>query len=148
MKNKNNIIESLEKEAPFLAKIEKKNHFSTPKDYFEVLPQIISSKNLNYNSLNISLDKLSYRIFLPFASVVTLLFVVFNWNTNTTEKELTHEQLSELIINDNYLEIEDYLIYETYAEIIEKEEIETMEDEYINYLVENNIDINLIIEEL
>ena len=149
MKNKNNISENLENEAPFLSKIKKENHFSTPENYFEVLPEVITYKNLNKSLLKISFDRLSYRILVPIASVAIILFVIFNWNTNTVESELTNEQLSELIIEEEYIEIDDYLVYDTYAEILEEENEGSSEtDDYIDYLIENDIDINSIIEEL
>jgi hypothetical protein len=150
MKNNNNIIEELEKEAPFLSKIKKENHFSTPNNYFEVLPELITHKKLNNKLLWISFDKLSYRILVPISAFAVLLFVVFNLNTNNISIELTPDQLSELIIEDDYLEMDDYLVYEAYAETLEEERKETSsnKDEYINYLIENDIDINSIIEEL
>jgi len=150
MDNKNNTSDNLENEAPFLSKIEKKNHFSTPNNYFEVLPEIISSKNLNNKSLQFSFDRFSYRVLVPFSVFVVLFFVILNWNDNNIENGITSEQLSELIIEEDYGEIDDYLIYESYAELIEEDENNTSSDseEYINYLLENDIDINSIIEEL
>jgi hypothetical protein len=150
MKNNNNIIEELEKEAPFLSKINKENHFSTPNNYFEVLPEVIIHKKLNNKLLWISFDKLSYRNLVPISAFAVLLFVVFNLNTNNISNELTSDQLSELIIEDDYLEMDDYLVYEAYAETLEEERKATSsdKDEYINYLIENDIDINSIIEEL
>jgi hypothetical protein len=150
MKNNNNIIEELEKEAPFLSKIKKENHFSTPNNYFEVLPEVINHKKLNNKLLWFLFDKLSYRILVPISAFSVLLFVVFNLNTNNISTELTPDQLSELIIEDDYLEMDDYLVYEAYAETLEEEGKKTSsdKDEYINYLIENDIDINSIIEEL
>ena len=159
MKNKNDILDELEKEAPFLSKIKKENRFSTPKNYFEVLPEVIHDKKLNNKSLKISFDRLSYRISIPISSLVIIFIVLFNWNTNTIESELTNEQLSELIVNEDYVEFDDYLVYDAYAEILEEKskrsedsalDAETNSDteEYIEYLIENNIDINSIIEEL
>ena len=150
MKNKNDILDELEKEAPFLSKLKKENHFSTPKNYFEVLPEVISNKNLNKKSLRFLFDRLSYSISVPIASFIIVFFVVFNWNNNSTDLELTNEQLSELIIDEDYIEFDDYLVYETYAEILETEEKEASTDtgDYIEYLIENDIDINSIIEEL
>ena len=150
MENKKNILDELEKEAPFLSKIKKENHFSTPKNYFKSLPEMISDKKLNNNTLNSFFDKLSYRFLVPITAVVVLFFVVFNFNSSTSSTELTNDQLSELLIEDDYFEMDDYLVYEAYAELLEEEEKETTsdDDEYINYLLENNIDINSIIEEL
>ncbi|MFB0924930.1 MAG: hypothetical protein QMB65_06565 [Vicingaceae bacterium] len=150
MEHKKNILEELKNEVPFLSKIKKKNHFLAPKKYFEVLPEIISYKKLNNNYLNIFFDKLSYKVLMPITAAVILFFIVFNINTSNISTELTSDQLSELIIEDYYFEMDDYLVYEAYAEILEKEKKRTPsdEDEYINYLIEHNIDINSIIEEL
>ena len=150
MENKKNILEELEKEAPFLSKIKKENKFSTPENYFEVLPQVILDKNLNNNTIKFTFDKLSYRVLIPITAVVVLFFVVFNFNTNTISTDLTSDQISQLIIEDDYIEMDDYLVYEAFATILEEEENETASDndEYINYLIENDIDINSIIEEL
>ncbi len=150
MENKKNILEELEKEAPFLSKIKKENHFSAPENYFKVLPEIVSDKKLNNKSIHFIFDKLSYRVLIPFTAVAILFFVVFNFNNTTTPTELTHDQLSEIIIEDDYFEMDDYLVYEAYAELLEEEENETSsdDDEYINYLLENDIDINSIIDEL
>lgn len=149
MENKNNTSENLEKEAPFLSKIKKENHFSTPKNYFEVLPEVITSKNLNNKLLPFSFVKLSWRILVPVSSLAIIIFIVFNWNSNLVESELTNDQLCELIIEEDYIEIDDYLVYETYAEILEEENEESSDtEEYIDYLIENDIDINAIIEEL
>jgi hypothetical protein len=150
MEHKKNILEELKKEAPFLSEIKKENHFSVPENYFEVLPEIISSKKLNNNYLNVFFDKLSYKVLMPVTAVVILFFIAFSFNTTNISTELTSDQLSELIIEDDYFEMDDYLVYEAYAEILEEEKKRTPsdEDEYINYLIEHNIDINSIIEEL
>ena len=150
MEQKKNILEELKNEAPFLSEINRKNHFLVPRNYFEVLPEIVSCKKLNNNYLNLFIDKLSYKYFTPIAAAVILFIVVFKVNTYNISTELTSDQLSELIIEDDYFEMDDYLVYEAYTEILEEAEKETSsdEDEYINYLIENNIDINSIIEEL
>jgi hypothetical protein len=149
MKNDKNIENEIEKIAPFLSKIEKKNHFSTPTEYFEVLPEVMSDKILNKNYLQFFFDKLSWRVLVPISSFIVLFFFYFNFNQNNTKSELSNEQLSELFIEEDYLDIDDYLIYDTYAEILEDENEESSDtEEYINYLLENDIDINSIIEEL
>ena len=154
MKNKNNISENIEKGVPFLSKIEKKNHFSVPENYFEVLHEVIASKNLNNSSLQCFFDKLSYRILIPFSTVTAIVLLLFYFTPTPSSTEMTSEQISEILINDNYIELEENLIIETYSKIVEETEISTNEnhdnetEEYINYLIENDIDINSIITEL
>ncbi len=149
MENKDNIEENLENIAPFLANIKKENHFSTPKNYFEVLPEVINNKKLNNKSLHFIFDKLSWRILVPVSSLVVVLIIIFNWNTTTPQINLTSEQISDYVINEEYINIDDYLIYDTYSEVLDEEkETSTNNNEYINYLIENDIDINSIIDEL
>lgn len=149
MNNKNNIPENEKNESVFLGNMEKKQVFSTPKDYFEVLPEVINNKKLENKSLNNYFDKLSYRIIGPVLAFSILLGIVFTWQNNTSEKALTNEQLSEYLLDEGYLEIEDYLVYESYYEAeIEETSLEESDDEYIDYLINNDIDINTIIEEL
>lgn len=145
MENKNNISENLENEAPFLAQLKKENHFTTPKNYFEVLPELINNKKLNNKSLNFSFDKLSYRILVPALSLIVISFFIFNNYNTPTETQLSNEEISSLLIEENYVEIDDYLVYETYSEINYSE---SEPDEYIDYLIENDIHINTIVEEL
>ena len=148
MKNKDK-IEELENLAPFLSKIKKENNFSIPQNYFEVLPEVIANKNLNNKYLYFIFDKLSARILLPTSALVTILMFIFYLNINTTETELSNEQISNLIINDESFNIDDYLVYEAYTEVLDEEKKATStSNEYINYLLENDIDINSIIEAL
>jgi hypothetical protein len=144
MENKNNIFDNLENETPFLDKIKKENHFSTPKNYFENLPNTISNRITNDSPL-FTFKKLSYRIALPILAIFVIVFLVTNFNTEQPQLNLNNEQISNLVIDENYIEIDDYIIYETYSEIIEPEK---ESEEYIDYLVENDIHINTIVDEL
>ncbi|MCO6500082.1 MAG: hypothetical protein J5I47_06855 [Vicingus serpentipes] len=149
MKNKNNIPENPLKDAPFLSKIKKENHFLTPKNYFESLDEVRLDKYLNKNKLTIIFDNLSYRIFIPLAACVAIFILVFNYNLKTNKTSLTSEQVYETLVNEDYIEIEDDLLYETYYEVTQSSSPTLEEnDEYIEYLIENDIDINLIIAEL
>lgn len=149
MKNKSNISKNSLKSMPFLSDIEKENNFSTPKNYFKVLPEIICDKKLNTNLLQKIIDKLSWRILVPITSLIVVIFIVFNFNNKTIKATLTNKQLATLIINEDYLEIDDGLIYDAYAKILDEDENKnSLEDkEYINYLIDNDIDVDLIIEE-
>lgn len=149
MKNKKDITDFSENSHPILNGIEKKNEFSTPNNYFEVLPEITNSKLLVKNKLNFIFDILSYKVLVPTFTILLLTILYFNWNNNTAQIELTNEQLSELIIETDFIEFDDEIVFETYAETIILKEIETEgTDEYLDYLTENDIDLNTIIEEL
>ena len=149
MKNENNISDNLENEAPFLSKMKKENHFIAPEKYFEALPEVITNKNLNNKSLQFNFDKLSWRVLIPITAVIIIFTVITNLNLVNENDILTYDQFSDYIISQEDIEIEDYLVYEAYAEIIETEvDTESENEEYINYLIENDIDINSIIEEL
>ncbi|OFY86527.1 MAG: hypothetical protein A3K10_17385 [Bacteroidetes bacterium RIFCSPLOWO2_12_FULL_31_6] len=149
MENKNNIEEELESIAPFLSKIKKENNFSTPLNYFEILPEVIVNRSLNSKLFNFSFNKFSKHFLIPASSLAVILLMIFYFNRNTTEAELTNEQITNLIINDEYIKIDDYLVYDAYSEVLDEEKKTTSTtDEYINYLIENDIDINSIIDEL
>ncbi len=153
MNNNKNISPELENEHPFLDRVPKENHFNVPKNYFEVLPQVIQTKNLNNSKLLFLFDKLSYRILILVSAIAIALFVFISPSNTSIENELSSDQLCELIVDEDYIEFDDYLVYETYYEVLD-EETELDEntaseaDEYIDYLLENNIDINAIIDEL
>lgn len=149
MENKKNIPENPLGNAPFLSKINKENHFSTPKKYFEELPEVIKDKKLENKILSFYFDKLSYRHLIPIASIFVLIFTIFQFNKKAPETELTSTQISDVLINDDDL-IDEELIYEAYYEF-ENEDDETSiseSEELIDYLIENDIELNSIIEEL
>lgn len=155
MENEKNISDNLENEAPFLSKITKENHFSVPENYFEVLPEVINNKILDNNKLRFNIDKLSWRLLMPFTAVIIIFIAIINLNTTTENDTLSYDQLSEYIIAEEDIDFDEYLVYEAYAELLEtegNEDLESNEDSeeqaYINYLIENDIDINSIIEEL
>lgn len=155
--NKNNSSDNLENEALpnqvedglFLSKMMKENHFHTPENYFEVLPEVINNKMLDNNKLRFNFDKLSWRLLTPFTAVVIIFIAIINLNTTEGNDTLSYDQFSEYIITENDFEFEDEMVYEAYAGLLETETTEDSEEqEYINYLIENDIDINSIIEEL
>ena len=149
MENKNNIENNELNKHSFLSEIKKENHFTTPNDYFEVLPQVINNKKLNNNKIKNIFDKLSYRVLAPTFGILILITTFYILQPNNASLELTNEELSEIIINEELIEFDENLVYEVYAEM---ENITPNEqndnEEIIDYLIDDNISINLIIEEL
>ena len=114
----------------------------------EVLPEVISNKKLENNRLQFYFDKMSWRLLMPFTAVAIIFIALTNLNTVKEDDTLTYDQLSEYIITEESIYFDEYLVYEAYAETIETDKYsDTETDEYINYLIENDIDINSIIEE-
>ena len=149
MENKNNIPENFKNDSDFLSKIVKKNNFSVPNDYFEQLPQVINNKKLNNSSIKFYFDKLSYRVLIPISAFILITILVLNWNDNTLKNELTNEQISEFLLEEEDEYLDENLIYETYYQVMPNEISMTNEEEkYIDYLIENDIDVSTIIEEL
>ena len=139
------ILKSNNNRHSILDEIEKKSDFSTPKDYFESLPEVTSINILNKNKLYNNFDILSYRVLLPTLMILLLTIFVFNWNSDSEKNELTNEQLSEVLIESDYVDFDDELLYEVYSETLTEEE---KNNEYIEYLIENNVELNTIIDEL
>ncbi len=83
-----------------------------------------------------------------------MLFIVcitlYQFNNSDEKLELTSAQISDLLINEAYDELDEDMIYEAYCSIAETEVTSYTGEsqEYIDYLIENDIEINSIIEEL
>lgn len=148
MQNKNNISENERNSNEFLNKIKKKNPFSTPKNYFEELHQVINNKKLENKYLKNYFDILSYRILAPILTVLLVTILYFSIQPKETKAEPELEQLSEFIINEKVYEFDEEMIFEVYAETTLNNKEQTTDDEVIDYLIENNISINSIFEEL
>jgi hypothetical protein len=149
MENKNNIPKNDTNLSPILDKIGKENNFSVPKNYFEALPQLIGDKKLNNKVIITIFDNLSYRVLAPTLGVLLIIMAIYTLQPNSTDLELTNEQLSEIIINEELIEFDEDLVYEVYAETENDTPIEqTTNEEIIDYLINDNISTHLIIDEL
>ena len=149
MENKHNIANQPKNNPSFLEHMKKDTPFSVPNNYFESLHQVIINKKLENNNINNYFDKLSYRILAPSLIVLSLIAIVYFLPQNNSNNELTNEQISELIINEKLHEFDEDLIYDIYSESEMKEQEEIpLEDEIIEYLIDHNINTNLILEEL
>lgn len=149
MENRNNIPDNNEENTSFLDQIKKEKPFSVPKNYFEVLPQVITDKKLKNKNIENVFDKLSYRILAPTFTVLAIIAIVYLIPNENNEMELTGDQISEIILTENLHEFDEDLIYSVYSETLIEEPVnEESDEEIIDYLINNNIDINSIIEEL
>lgn len=147
MKNDNNISGKLKNDEGFLSNIKKENNFTTPSNYFDELPELLNNKRVNSSSLN--LNKLLYRILIPSATFIIIAVLILNWNNTTEITQISDDQLSDYIINVESEYLDEEIIYESYMESIALESnLEETEENYINYLIDNDVDINTIIEEL
>lgn len=147
MQNKNHISENEKNSYDFLDKIENTTPFTTPQNYFEELHQVINNKKLINSNLKYNFDILSPRISIPILSILIMIAVYFSFTKNTTPKEFTNEEISQIVMNEKIDEFDEDLIFEVYSETAFETE-PTTDDEIIEYLIENNININSIIEEL
>ncbi|MCB9174316.1 MAG: hypothetical protein H6589_06885 [Flavobacteriales bacterium] len=136
MQNKNN-IEQLKKE----------NQFTVPANYFEDLPQQIHARKNQTKSNTIFSTNWYYKILAPTMVVVTL-FASYYLYQNNSNTELTPQEISEIIIDQELIQFDEEMIYEVYAETAAQTQTETQDEEIIDYLINDNISINLILEEL
>lgn len=147
MKNDNNISENLKNDEGFLSNIKKENNFTTPSNYFDELPELLNNKRVN--STGFDINKFLFKYLIPTASYIIIAALIFNWNNSNDTTQFSDEQLSEYIINEESEYIDEEIIYEAYIEnVLTENSLLDNEENYINYLIDNDVDINTIIEEL
>ncbi|MGE0561707.1 MAG: hypothetical protein AB7O47_07820 [Flavobacteriales bacterium] len=136
MQNKNNIEQ-----------YKKENQFSVPANYFEELPQQIQARKNRTKPNTVFSNQLFYKVLAPTMVIVTLLasYYLYQNNSNT---ELTPQEISEVIIDQELIQMDEEMIYEVYAETATSNQTESENEEIIDYLINDNISINLILEEL
>ena len=137
----------IEKKHEILDNLEKSTPFSVPKDYFEVLPEVISSKNLDSNKLKYSFDKLSYRILAPICGILLLFGAYYFMNNSANNSVLTADQISEVLIEETYDDFDEEMLIESYAELLAENENPSEDEElYIDYLIESDIEFETLVE--
>ena len=148
--------EELKKIAPHLHKIEKKEVFSTPDNYFEKLPGQLQDK-INARIKPKKYWVADYKIALAAASIFVFIFVGIRYFSSTTSvptKEIaTSEMVREFdtlyLASADEIELADQLddeSLESASQQIEAgSEISTSEIE--DYLISDNIDIATITNE-
>lgn len=132
---------------PFLQKAERKNPFTTPDGYFEKLPLNIADKLAAPTAPLFSTPRLVF-IAGMLASVLVAGMWYFSGNTQQVSENQVVLSYDDLPVSS----IEDELVLDAFADVetsAEDDDAGTDEtDTYHDYLIENNTDISLIINEL
>jgi len=123
------------------------NHFAVPANYFENFPITVSEKLANEGQKSKKLFHVSLQPqqALTFASFLLLLW--FSINTRTTRTiSLTDTAYSiELSNETEYLQyIDEYTIVDLLANQTENQNSSSSSDSYIQYLLDNDIEISQI----
>jgi hypothetical protein len=129
-----------------LASIGRDNPFSVPKNYFDELPTITSTNILKEKNKQKFFSYLIFRketIYLfSVCSIIGLVLLVYPKFKN----EKNDKNFSEYIIDEKYNTFDEDMLITFLSDNEEKEN--TTDDALVNYLLNNNTDINLIMEEL
>ncbi len=129
--------------------LKKENQFAVPTSYFEELPLRINQRKTNTNNRTLFSAKLWYKFLAPTFVVIVLFVGYFMYQNNENDAVLTNQQLSKNIINHELVEFDEELIYEVYTETANTPNANaTQDEEIIDYLINDNININQITEEL
>lgn len=130
-----------------IEQLKKENQFLVPANYFEELPQHIQAKRNQIKPNTVFSTNWYYKILAPTMLVITLFASYYIYQNNTTT-ELTAQEISEVIIDQELIQIDEEMIYEVYAETATTNQTGSENEEIIDYLINDNISINLILEEL
>jgi len=134
--------------------IERKNVFSTPSEYFDQLPDQISNKISALTSRESGLLFNQHRLLFATAIVIAAIFTGSLYFINSGSDEKSHVILSydDLIGSGMVDEFENSMLIEHYISLQSEslsEHSDTSNKSSMNeYLIENDIDITLIINEL
>lgn len=148
-----NDFDNLSKHAPLLSSIKKENSFSTPVDYFDELPNMISekiSKSKKESFFQKTFSSITFSGSFSIASVtaVILLFTFFNRNPLNQKEQIASEEIIDTISVDEVdMRTDNYLVAEVYKEQMTIEEEDNSNKDIENYLIENT-DEYTITEEL
>lgn len=156
MDKKDNIpndFDNLSKHAPLLSSIKKENSFSTPLDYFDELPNMISKKisgTKKESFFQKVFSSISFSNSFSIASVtaVVLVFTLFNRIPINQKEQVASEEIIDTISVDEIdMRTDNYLVAEVYKEQMTIDEEDNSNKDIEDYLIENT-DEYIITEEL
>lgn len=148
--------DNLQKHAPWLAKIEKRNEFQVPAGYFDSLPSIIQERCIESSRTTIS-EKLErfkfylYRLAIPVSFAAIIVFFGLNYlNPADVDNDLTAAEISIILEEDVNISIEETMLIEALMENESAQSAEFADEDegLIDYLIDNDIDLSSIINEL
>ena len=160
MNTQNKISEEVNKElhklSPTLAAIPKTNPFSVPEGYFDNLPGAVQNKIKASQKRTRPLYLASWKISLAAASIALLMvtWMVFGPSPDSLPTysldEFSAEEIHSLFANDDNFELDESMIVASYIEseaVWDGEDPSLVDEEVIEYLIENDIELDLIINE-
>ena len=160
MSNSNQISEEVNNElrelSPTLASIHKTNPFSAPVGYFDNLSVSVQDKIQTSQKGGKLLHLVNWKLSLVAASVALLMatWMVFGPSSTTTPtyslEEFTADDIQLFIENDTYYQLDEAMIVASLVEsddVWRKEEVIKKDEAIIDYLIEEDIDMELIISE-
>jgi len=145
-------IESL----PDFETASKANPFRTPEGYFDALPTIIQQRIIDQNKNRVTVFSRIQEVFsspvpkysLVLVSFLLVIFFSIKYFTRTVKVEYVNDTPETEQLESFYLsQLDETVLSEAYAD--ERVSSNNMQENGIeNYLLENNIDLNLISEQL
>ncbi len=152
MKTDKDILQELQQIAPQLAKIEKKQPYQVPANYFEELPQAIQ-KEISLQNQRPKIWEWLYQLIVQpqyrlavavFVAVFIAGFYYFNYNTMNPAPEFNQLALEEMdtYINDNLDDFDESLLLENSMAMLDEstesavEEMELTDEEIEDYLID------------
>jgi len=163
MSNKNNIFneENLEKEAPLLASIPKRNPYRVPEGYFDELPAAIMEKCRQSTAAPQRANKI-FWLFRPqwmmavFVGVVGLTFLLRH--DTPQSYEVMASKLSDSAIYQNLQNNIDYVDVNELEDVVQSDNNATVapmrsdstsnQEDIVKYLMNNNVNASDIEDEL
>jgi hypothetical protein len=122
MKNSKDILIEIEKIAPNLSDIEKKNEFDTPVDYFDNLSfniqnRIAKQSSKNQKSISVWYQKPHFAIA---ASIIVIFVIAFFYINNFRQKQFAEKEVIywDEILNDITIidKVDEYQLVDAYIE--------------------------------
>ncbi len=153
MKKERNNDDALKQEAPTLFGITKQNNFKVPDGYFDALPEMLVEKRSASTPgvLERLLHAFHWKVAVPtFAAVAVILFVIFNTSPmveDTAIASISVEEVEAYLDNEGLYTIDEDMLLEALEDEVAVN-YEEDNDEIVEYLLENNIELETILEEL